>query len=428
MPRVNMAWDIDGEGNNVLRGGYGMFDNRNMGNVEYDNALRIPPQRTTDQQRRGRRRQLHGNGQGPDLQHARPGDVRQTVSATSSINTLTPGLLHVPEDAQLQRVVRAPHLLQPGGGSGLRRHARARPREPRERQRRSQGALQSGTSGNADLANPVNRVALDTACHQPRCGRIQAYPEPHAVRLRGRVRLQLAAGDAEPPDRASACSTSWPTRLAARRARSVTSTATAIRSTAARTYGIRNEDRTHILNVSWNAFLPDGAKGKMDNAFGRGLLNGWQLSGISTFASGTPIWLGFSGPAGSARRQPGVLRHAGHCPRSPARARNGDGLAPIYTCDPRDRQQGAGEKLLDINCIGFPAFGPERAIVLRRTTSGRPSRTNHDLTLFKNFAIRRGAEAAVPRRVLQPVQPGVREHQRPRRLQPDSEHRLQPHR
>ena len=35
LPRVNVAWDIDGEGNNVVRGGYGMFYNRNMGNVEY---------------------------------------------------------------------------------------------------------------------------------------------------------------------------------------------------------------------------------------------------------------------------------------------------------------------------------------------------------------------------------------------------------
>ncbi len=56
----------------------------------------------------------------------------------------------------------------------------------------------------------------------------------------------------------------------------------------ARTYGVLDEDRTHVLNVSWNAFLPDGAKGKMDNAVGRGLLNGWQLSGISSLASGIP--------------------------------------------------------------------------------------------------------------------------------------------
>jgi hypothetical protein len=43
-----------------------------------------------------------------------------------------------------------------------------------------------------------------------------------------------------------------------------------------RTYGGLPEDRTHILNVSWNALLPDGARGPLDSRLGRGLLNGWQ--------------------------------------------------------------------------------------------------------------------------------------------------------
>ena len=50
-----------------------------------------------------------------------------------------------------------------------------------------------------------------------------------------------------------------------------------------------SSDRTNVLNVSWNTFLPDGSKGAMDNAVGRGLLNGWQISGISSLASGIPI-------------------------------------------------------------------------------------------------------------------------------------------
>ena len=57
LPRVNVAWDIDGEGNNVLRGGYGMFYNRNMGNVEYDNTLRLRAERLPGRHRLlGRRR------------------------------------------------------------------------------------------------------------------------------------------------------------------------------------------------------------------------------------------------------------------------------------------------------------------------------------------------------------------------------------
>ena len=63
--------------------------------------------------------------------------------------------------------------------------------------------------------------------------------------------------------------------------------------TRPRTYGVLRTDRTHILNVSWNAFLPDGARGSIDNAVMRGVLNGWQLSGISTLASGIPIPLEF---------------------------------------------------------------------------------------------------------------------------------------
>ena len=47
MPRVNLAWDIDGEGKNVLRGGYGMFYNRNMGNVEYDTVAAPDSGRST---------------------------------------------------------------------------------------------------------------------------------------------------------------------------------------------------------------------------------------------------------------------------------------------------------------------------------------------------------------------------------------------
>ena len=51
---ANVAWDISGDGSSVLRGGYGMFVNRPQGNVDYANALSVPP----DVQQR-RRRCLH---------------------------------------------------------------------------------------------------------------------------------------------------------------------------------------------------------------------------------------------------------------------------------------------------------------------------------------------------------------------------------
>ena len=100
----------------------------------------------------------------------------------------------------------------------------------------------------------------------------------------------------------------------------------------ARTYGIRNEDRTHIFNLSWNAFLPDPI-GENGNGVGKAFVNGWQLSGISTFASGIPIWLGFAGPAGTN----GIEQAYYGTPDIQVLTGPGgtsEGLSPVYTCDP----------------------------------------------------------------------------------------------
>ncbi len=148
-----------------------------------------------------------------------------------------------------------------------------------------------------------------------------------------------------------------------------------------------NEDRTHIFNVSWNAFLPDGAQGPMDNTFGRGLLNGWQLSGISTFASGTPIWLGLQRASRQRRCRPRVLRHADTIILLTRTATiQSGGLRRSTPATRVSMATKVGEKMLDINCIGFPAFG-KNGEVLPPDDIRTPSRQNHDLTLFKNFAI-----------------------------------------
>ena len=138
-----------------------------------------------------------------------------------------------------------------------------------------------------------------------------------------------------------------------------------------------------MLNVSWNAFLPDGAKGSMDNAFGKGLLNGWQLSGITSLASGIPIIPVFSGAAastGTAAAYFGTTDVVGPTFQS------GNSLAPIYTCDPRLSNNGkVGEKILDINCISVPGVG-QNGDLLPKYNIRTPTRTNTDLTIFKNFA------------------------------------------
>ena len=151
---------------------------------------------------------------------------------------------------------------------------------------------------------------------------------------------------------------------------------------ASKTYGILESDRRHILNVSWNAMLPDGAWGPLDNRVGRGLLNGWQLSGISTAVSGTPIHLFFSGDAAG----PGISQAYFGTP-DVIGIDFGNSLIPVYTCDPRLGGHAVGQKLLNVVCIGVPGLGTNGTVVPPYDLLA-PWRSTHDLTLFKNFVIR----------------------------------------
>ena len=99
----------------------------------------------------------------------------------------------------------------------------------------------------------------------------------------------------------------------------------------------------------------DGARSTTRSA--AALLNGWQLSGISTLASGVPIFLGFGGQAGSDGvtqaifGTPDIIGNPG-----PGGGDRG-GLAPIYTCDPRYRQHGSARSFWTSTASSIPAFG-----------------------------------------------------------------------
>jgi hypothetical protein len=384
MPRVNAAWDIDGQGNNVVRGGYGLFYNRNMGNVEYDSFLRIPPEYT---------QVSIDTWSAAGFQNA----AGQTVGLTydtlpqafaARINNISPRTLSAeswkfPKTHSFsvgyarripwQQVVEVAYVGTRGRDlvSLINRNVVS--------------PTLSGTVGNADLSNPIHRFWMgDTARNQLR-----------PFRAFGNMTQYDFEGESNYDSMQVTLSRQTGRRLqyfvAYTWGRNKGTLGDEYRERdpfdPARTYGIRQEDRTHILNVSWNAFLPDGAQGAMDNAIGRGLLNGWQLSGISTYASGTPIYLRLQGPAGDVDTS---MAYYG-TPDTILVYENGNfqrgGLAPVYTCDPRLDGNAAGEKYLDINCITFPAFG-EVGDVLPKHNLRTPHRINHDLTLFKNFAIR----------------------------------------
>jgi hypothetical protein len=380
MPRVNVAWDIGGEGKNVVRGGYGLFYNRNMGNVEYDNTLRLPPAiYSINQDVYGGSN--YGNGLGLTYSTVDEATLASRIGSVG-ISSTTPDSWKFPQTHSFSvsyarrvffdQVVEASYVGTRGYNLVSRVNGNPVP----------EGALLKGTVGNADLSIPAHRYNLqDAAVNTFRP--YQAYPSITLYDFEGKSdynSFQLTLSRQTSP------------RLQYFMSYTLSRTKGTLGDeyrnrdpfNEARSYGIRAEERTHIFNLSWNAMLPDPVQS--GNAFLKGLVNGWQLSGISTVASGIPIWLGFSGPAGS-----GDISQAYYgTPDTVLLTGPGSiqsGLAPVYSCDPRTGNGNVGEKMFDVSCIGFPAFGAVGEVIppydLRT-----PTRMNHDITLFKNFNLK----------------------------------------
>jgi hypothetical protein len=386
LPRVNAAWDIDGKGTNVLRGGYGMFYNRNMGNVEYDNTLRLAPnayQVGTDVWAGG----SYGNGTGLTYDTVHEATLANRIGSLA-INTLDPHNFKWPIthsfSATYERrifynqVVSAAYVGTRGRDLVSRTNGNVMP----------YGVMMTGTFNGTNgyagspinLSDPVNRyaVASDSA-------NLSTFR--HFNALNG-----ITTYDFEGVANYDSLQATLSRQTGRRLQYFVAYTLSRNRGTLggeyssidpydpSRTYGVLPSDRTHTLNVSWNAFLPDGSKG--NSAVAKAALNGWQLSGITSLASGIPIVPVFSGAAASAAVATTYFGTADVVgPSNTA----GNALAPVYTCDPRTGNTGVGQSILNINCIAVPAFGQNGSNIPKYNIR-TPTRTNTDLTIFKNFA------------------------------------------
>lgn len=382
LPRVNVAWDIDGEGNNVLRGGYGIFYNRNMGNVEYDNTLRLAPnayQVSTDFWAGGG----YGNGLGLNYDTAHEATLANRIG-TIGISSLSPNSFKFPMTHSFSlsfarripgnQVVEASYVGTRGRDLVSRSNGNVMPF----------GALDSGTFNGVDLSVPANRVAIATQASS-----LAAFRKFNAFNA-------LTIYDFRGLSDYNSMQVTLSRQTGRRLQYFVAYTLAKSEGTLGgeysiidpydpkRTYGVLSEDRTHTLNVSWNAFLPDAGKGPMNNPVGRGIFNGWQLSGISSLASGIPIRPTFSGAAASNGISSAYFGTADVVGPSNS---GGNALSPVYTCDPRANGSKVGEKILDLNCIAVPEFGKNGDLIPPYNIR-TPTRSNHDLTLFKNFGIK----------------------------------------
>jgi carboxypeptidase family protein/TonB-dependent receptor-like protein len=389
MPRLNFAWDVGGKGDLVVRAGAGLFYNRVQGNFDYYSSGVMPnTYRATIQT------SAVPNG----LTFSSLANISPFSSiAAVDINSRDPNSNDLPRVANMSLTIekRLPSsnifTIAYVGTQG--RHL------PQQKQINFAplGAMLSnggktfptsdidGAKVAVDLTNPTHRVALEDAparlfrpfSSYDSIGYYQftGTSSYHSLqttlsRQTGKLNYFLTYTFSKALGTTAIAETdgaAWADPY----------------DTRGRSYGLLPYDRTHILNLSYNYYIPDGARGALDNKFLRGVLNGWQMSGITTFQSGTPVRLRFGGDLGNtdmARAWTGTDNDI-------AQGINPGAITPIYLKDPRvSNDKKFRESLLDLSAFGIPAFGqtgpfqPPFAFRL-------PSRSNFDISFFKNFKI-----------------------------------------
>ena len=168
-------------------------------------------------------------------------------------------------------------------------------------------------------------------------------------------------------------------------------------------YGPLAYDHTHILNFAYNWNLPSPAH---NNAFLRGAVNGWQLSGYTTFQSGGPIQPNVGGnlntataggltvplvgapdlPNNAILLSNGLYSNSANDATYYGTDQTGGGyeqFIPLVTCDPRSGLKSG--QYFNPNCFTMPAVGQLGTTVWPYVKL--PAYFDSDLGLFKNFKI-----------------------------------------
>jgi hypothetical protein len=374
MPRVNFAWDLSGDGRTVVRGGGGIFFNREAGNAQYG-IINLPPASIASNLDAGAL-QNFANGRGLTYDTIGLIDPLGAISTPGDIDSVNPNSLDWPRMYQVSGSVarRLPlnHSLEMGYVGTFGRNLTAKS---------NVNFIPEGGL-NARYPDPLQRAALSDAAVNaerpfPAYGNL-FYLQNVGVSNYHSLQATLAkqAGKF--------------TYLLAYTLSKYTGTTVADFGRIdpidpERSKGTLPIDRRHNATFSWTWHLGDPAAGGAKAA----LLNGWNLSGVSTFVTGQPIRLGFSGDIGgdqAARAWWGTHDHANF---DPAGGDNNAGdITPIFTCDPTIKGAGSdvGDKILDVSCISIPGFG-QTGEFFTPFDLRSPAKNFHDITVFKDFKL-----------------------------------------
>jgi Carboxypeptidase regulatory-like domain len=142
-------------------------------------------------------------------------------------------------------------------------------------------------------------------------------------------------------------------------------------------YGILGYDRAHVLNVGYSYLLPD----LEGSALKKAALNGWQITGVSTYISGAPLQP-LANTVGSNFGVTGTLPGGSAITSARITGSNAINVQPVLTCDPREGV--TGDQILNPSCFTLPTPGTNGAYIFPNLRG--PSYINHDFALFKNFS------------------------------------------
>jgi hypothetical protein len=373
MPRLNFAWSVRSDGDLVLRGGAGLFYNRPMGNYQYFAGTMPPNVHNTTAY-------FYDVPGGLTLGSLPTIDPWSHLGA-SYVDSLDARSIHLPRTWTWSLAVakRLPwqqslDVAYVGNrGDHLPDRTLSSYVPP--------GAL-TGTYGNANLDDPLHRAALDSsvlaafrtfpAYSDSWWYQYEAWSNYHA--------LQVSL------TRQSGRRFQYYLNYTFSKSLGITGDDYAVIDPVdpgLRSYGILPQDRTHIFNASYNLLLPDPIRPD-GNGFLRQLLNGWQVSGITRYASGAPFRVVFTGEL--ANMQPALAWYGTDAYGSGNRSGNSGAMTPEFAGDPRLGNTGVGEKILDLDRIGIPALG-ESGPFQQPYTFRVPTRWNFDVSLLKNFAL-----------------------------------------
>ena len=380
MPRLNFAWDIGGKGDLVIRAGGGLFYNRVQGNYDYYSSGQLPNMygATVDTP------WASSNGLSfSDLKNYDPFSSISNINiASRDVNSNEiPRIAN--ESFTIEKRLPLRNILTVAYVGTEARHL------PQQMNVNfvPLGTFLKGTIGNSDLSIPVNRAALDAS--------VLKAARPYAAY--NSVGLYQFTGTSSYHSMQATLSHQgknfqyFATYTFGKALGTVATNETDGSAwadpidTRHRSWGVLPFDRTHVFNMSYNYSLPKIARGSFDNTVTRGIFNGWQISGITTWASGIPIRLKFTGDIATGNQ---ALAWYGSDAFNGTNAGASLGaVTPVYLGNPSvSNNKNLGDKIFDISKLGIPTFpnsGPAVPPFYLRT----PSRSNFDISFFKNFPI-----------------------------------------